>query len=199
MGIFSPRYLWRPEEILTPPTLHSAGHQPQTEARTLACPKDPCRGQSLGTDGEKGGVLSGAPETACLQARPQPSGGQTPALCTAGSNRVQGSLGRGPARVGHEAAPASCRLPPPRPPLLPLPIQRPAAGSLPRGSPLRLWPCYRSSRLTSGVRFSLKPFQTDGTPPNSAPHSTAAYCPDGLPPCILLLCSGYTGLSFIRI
>ena len=31
MGIFSSRYLWRPEEILTPPTLHSAGHQPQTD------------------------------------------------------------------------------------------------------------------------------------------------------------------------
>lgn len=40
-------------------------------------------------------MLSRAPETACLQERPQPSGGRTPALCTAGSNRVRGSIGRG--------------------------------------------------------------------------------------------------------
>ena len=59
MGIFSPRYLWRLEEILTPPTLHSAGHQPQTDrSPDTGVFKGPLQRSVPGDRGGKGwGVL----------------------------------------------------------------------------------------------------------------------------------------------
>ena len=59
VGIFSPRYLWRLEEILTPPTLHSAGHQPQTDrSPDTGVFKGPLQRSVPGDRGGKGwGVL----------------------------------------------------------------------------------------------------------------------------------------------
>ena len=119
-GDLSPGRLWRLEETLTPPTLHSAGHQPQPDrSPDTGMSKGPLQRSVPWDRGKKCGVLLGALETACLQARPQPSGGQTPALCNSGSNRVQGSLGRGLAwgRAGAAGQP-STPPPPPRPPHL---------------------------------------------------------------------------------